>query len=213
MLFARSLWPGSVSVAWLLALAAVLTLLVPSRPAWAQSASVKDPWVRTTVPRQKSSSVYMDITALRAARLIEASSPVAGVVEIHEMSMENNVMRMRAIPALDLPSGVTVSLRPGGLHVMLMDLRTHIREGDMIPLSLVIELRDGRRETLEIRALARAPRAGSASNPHGGYGDSTSSGAGHSSHGSAGGGSHAGHGAAAGSGGHSGHSGHGASGR
>jgi copper(I)-binding protein len=160
MSFARSLWPGSMTVAWLVALAAALALVWPSRPAWAQSASVKDPWVRTTVPRQRSSSVYMDITALRAARLIEASSPVAGVVEIHEMSMENNVMRMRAIPSLDLPSGVTVSLRPGGYHVMLMDLRTHIRAGDRIPLSLVIELRDGRRETLEIRALARAPQAG-----------------------------------------------------
>jgi copper(I)-binding protein len=139
----------------------------------------------------------MDITALRAARLIEASSPVAGVVEIHEMRMDNNVMRMRAIPALDLPSGVTVSLRPGGHHVMLMDLRTHIREGDMIPLSLVIELRDGRRETLEIRALARSAQAGSSSDPHGG-------------HGSAGAGGHSGHGAAAGG---SGHSGHGSSGR
>lgn len=197
MSFARSFWSGSVPFACLLTLAGVLALLLPSRPAWAQSASVKDPWVRTTVPRQRSSSAYMDITALRAARLIEASSPVAGVVEIHEMRMDNNVMRMRAIPALDLPSGVTVSLRPGGHHVMLMDLRTHIREGDMIPLSLVIELRDGRRETLEIRALARSAQAGSSSDPHGG-------------HGSAGAGGHSGHGAAAGG---SGHSGHGSSGR
>ncbi len=170
MLFARGLWPGSVCMAWLWCVAALMALFGPIQPVWAQSASVKDPWVRTTVPRQKSSSVYMEITALRAARLIEASSPVAGVVEIHEMRMEGNVMRMRAIAALDLPSGVTVSLRPGGHHVMLMDLRTHIREGDRIPLSLVIELRDGRRETLEIRALARSPQSGATSDHHSGHG-------------------------------------------
>jgi copper(I)-binding protein len=152
-------------------------LCVPSRPAFAQSAAVKDPWVRTTVPKQKSSSVYMDITAFRTARLVEASSPVAGIVEIHEMRMEKDIMKMRAIPSLDLPSGVRVSLRPGGLHVMLMDLRTHIREGDQIPLSLVIELRDGRRETLEIRALARGPQSAAEARSHEGHDAAASAGA------------------------------------
>jgi len=159
MLGVQSSWSHVVSAAG--GLLALLLIALPVASVQAQSAAVKDPWVRTTVPKQKSSSVYMEITGFRAARLIEASSPVAGVVEIHEMSMENNIMRMRAVPALDLPSGVPVSLRPGGFHIMLMDLRVHIREGDTIPLSLVIELRDGRRETLEIRALARSPQAAS----------------------------------------------------
>lgn len=157
--------------AWLLSLA----LVVPTVPAWAQVTSVKDAWVRATVPRQKSSSAYMELSALRAARLLEVSSTVAGVVEIHEMRMENNVMKMRAIPALDLPAGMPVVLQPGGLHIMLMDLKVQLKEGDKVPLTFVVELRNGSRETLQVDAIARVPQAtgaaggASAHGRHGGH--------------------------------------------
>jgi len=66
------------------------------------------------------------------------------------------VMKMRAIPGLDLPAGKAVELKPGGYHVMLMDLKVQVKEGDEVPLSLVIEGRDGKRQTLELKVPARA---------------------------------------------------------
>ena len=144
---------------------AVLLFAGVIQPVAAQATSVKDPWVRTTAPRQKSTSAYMEITAGRAGRLLEAESPVAGLVEIHEMRMDKDVMRMRAIPALDLPAGRPVALEPGGFHIMLMDLKVQIKEGDKVPITLVIEQRNGTRETVTLTANARSPQ--SASSTHG----------------------------------------------
>jgi copper(I)-binding protein len=140
-----------------------LLLACAAGPVVAQVTSVKDPWVRTTAPRQKSTSAYMEITAGRAGRLLSAESPVAGLVEIHEMRMEKDVMRMRALPALDLPAGRSVLLEPGGLHIMLMDLKVQIKEGDKVPITLVIEQRNGNRETVTLTASARTPQASSSS--------------------------------------------------
>lgn len=147
------------SLGWALMLASAVLVAAPVS---AQVASVKDPWVRSTVARQKSTSAYMEITAGRAGRLLEASSPVAGTVEIHEMRMEKDVMRMRAIPALELPAGRPVTLEPGGIHIMLMDLKLQIKEGDKVPITLVIELRNGNRESIELSAMARSPQPSSA---------------------------------------------------
>ncbi|AOF81983.1 hypothetical protein BSY238_669 [Methyloversatilis sp. RAC08] len=118
--------------------------------------TVKDPWVRATVPQQKATGAFMQITAPKAARLVEASSPVAGVTEIHEMTMDKDIMRMRAIPGIDLPAGKAVELKPGGYHVMLMDLKAPITEGQDVPVTLVIEGADKKRETIVIKATARA---------------------------------------------------------
>lgn len=118
--------------------------------------TVKDPWVRATVPQQKATGAFMQITAPKAARLVEARSPVAGVTEIHEMTMDNDIMRMRAVPGIDLPAGKAVELKPGGYHVMLMDLKAPITEGQEVPVTLVIEGADKKRETVVIKATARA---------------------------------------------------------
>lgn len=136
-------------------------LAVTVSPASAQIVSVKDPWVRSTVPRQKATAAYMEITAGRASRLLEVSSPVAGVAEIHEMRMDKDVMRMRAIPALELSAGQPVALEPGGYHLMLMDLKVQIKDGDKVPITLVFELRNGSRETAQITAVARSPQPAS----------------------------------------------------
>jgi copper(I)-binding protein len=133
--------------------AALLALI--TAPAMADI-TVKDPWVRATVPQQKATGAFMQITAPKAARLVEASSPVAGVTEIHEMTMDNDIMRMRAIPGIDLPAGKAVELKPGGYHVMLMDLKAPITEGQDVPVTLVIEGADKKRETVVIKATARA---------------------------------------------------------
>ena len=129
-------------------------LLLAAFPVMAQ-VTVKDPWVRATVSQQKTTGAFMQITSAQDARLVEARSPVAGVVEVHEMTMEKDVMRMRAIKGLDLPAGKSVELKPGGYHVMLMDLKQQMKKGDVVPITLKIEGADKKVQTLEIKAEVR----------------------------------------------------------
>jgi copper(I)-binding protein len=117
--------------------------------------SVAEPWVRATVPAQKATGAFMRLKSDADARLVSAASPVAGVVEIHEMVMDKDVMKMSPVPALELPAGQAVELKPGGYHVMLLDLKAQVKEGDQVPLTLVIENKDGSRQTLELTAPAR----------------------------------------------------------
>jgi copper(I)-binding protein len=114
--------------------------------------TVKDPWVRATVPQQMATGAFMQITSVQDARLVEVKSPLAGVVEVHEMKMEKDVMKMRAIKALDLPAGKSVELKSGGYHVMLMDLKQQMKEGDTVPLTLVIEGKDKKLSTVDVKA-------------------------------------------------------------
>ncbi|HMO49088.1 MAG TPA: copper chaperone PCu(A)C [Rubrivivax sp.] len=117
--------------------------------------TVRDAWVRGTVANQKATGMFAQLTSAGGGKLVSASSPVAGIVEIHEMTMDGSVMKMRAVPALDLPAGKTVELKPGGYHVMLMDLKQELKAGDTVPLTLVVEGADGKRETVELKAAVR----------------------------------------------------------
>lgn len=130
------------------------SLALGSLPALAD-VTVGEAWVRATVPTQKVTGAFMRLKSDADARLVAVASPVAGVVEIHEMVMDKDVMKMSPIPALDLPAGQDVALEPGSHHVMLMDLRQQVKAGDEVPLTLTIEGRDGSRTTLEVRAAAR----------------------------------------------------------
>jgi hypothetical protein len=114
--------------------------------------TVKDPWVRGTVAGQKATGMFAQITSASGGKLVSAASPVAGVVEIHEMAMDGNVMKMRAIPGLELPAGKAVDLKPGGYHVMLMDLKQELKPGQSVPVTLVIEGPGGKRESVELTA-------------------------------------------------------------
>jgi hypothetical protein len=136
---------------------AAIAALFIALPAAAQ-VTVTDAWVRGTVAGQMATGAFMKLQSAKDAKLLEAASPVAGVVEIHEMALENNVMRMRAVPALPLPAGRTVELKPGGYHVMLMDLKQQMKEGEVVPVTLVVETA-GKRETIEVKAPVRAPTA------------------------------------------------------
>ena len=140
-----------------LMLTALATLLTAS-PVLAQ-VTVADPWVRGTVAQQRATGAFMKLTAPDGARLVEARSPVAGVVEIHEMTMDNNVMRMRQVPMLELPAGKAVELKPGGYHVMLMDLKQAMKTGESVPITLVFEDKDKKRQTVDIQAPVRALNA------------------------------------------------------
>lgn len=150
--------------------AAVLALSASSL--WAQSVKVEEPWVRGTVATQKATGAFMRLTADKNARLVSASSPVAGVVEIHEMVMVDNVMKMRQVPGLDLPAGRTTELKPGGYHVMLMDLKQPLKGGDVVPLTLVFEDEAKKPFTQEIKAPVTALGSSSAAPmQHGNHGD------------------------------------------
>lgn len=118
-------------------------------------AHVDDAWVRTTVPGQPSSGAFMRITADVDSKLLNVASPVAKDVQIHEMSMANDVMRMGPVDSVSLPAGKAVSLDPDGYHVMLMGLSGQIKEGDQVPLTLTIENAQGVRETVQVKAQAR----------------------------------------------------------
>jgi hypothetical protein len=135
----------------------LLIALSLSLPVWALAqTTVADPWVRGTVAQQTASGMFAKITSATGGKLVSASSPVAGVVEIHEMSMDGNTMRMRALPdGLVLPAGQTVELKPGGFHVMLLDLKQPLKAGDMVPVTLTVEAADGQRETLQVQAPVR----------------------------------------------------------
>ncbi len=117
--------------------------------------TVKDPWVRATVPQQKATGAFMHLQSNEDARLVEARSPVAGAVELHVTVMEKDVMKMRAVPGIDIPAGKGAELKPGGYHMMLMKLKGQVKEGDMVPITLVVEGKDGKRRTIEVKAPAR----------------------------------------------------------
>jgi copper(I)-binding protein len=139
-------------------IAFALAALVLAAAAQAQL-TVKEPWVRATVAHQKATGAFMQLTAASELRVVEVSSPVAGIVEIHEMAMVQDVMKMRAVDTLVLPAGKTVALKPGGYHVMLMDLKGQVKDGDTVPLTLVVQGADGKRQAIEIKAQAKAPNA------------------------------------------------------
>ncbi len=122
--------------------------------------TVSDAWVRATVPQQKASGAFMQLQAAQDSRLVAASSPVTPAVEVHEMAMQDNVMRMRQVPAVALPAGKPVALKPGGYHIMLLNLTRQLKEGDTVPLTLVVEDAAGKRQTVAVSAPVRALNAG-----------------------------------------------------
>jgi copper(I)-binding protein len=133
-------------------LALILSLLAFGAQA---QTTVTDPWVRGTVATQKATGMFVQLTSAQGGKLVSGSSPVAGRVEIHEMAVVDGVMRMREISALDLPAGKAVELKPGSYHLMLMDLKQPMKAGDIVPVTLVIEGADKKRETLELKASVR----------------------------------------------------------
>lgn len=138
---------------------------------WAQTAvKVEDAWVRGTVAQQKATGAFMKLTAESDVKLVAAKFDGAGVTEVHEMAMENNVMKMRAVPGLVLPAGKTVELKPGGYHVMLMDLKQPLKSGDQARITLTFE--DARQQRFSqqidapIKAMTPAPAMMQHQNQH-----------------------------------------------
>lgn len=109
----------------------------------------------------------MVLTAKESTRLVGVASPVAGVAEVHEMAMEGDVMKMRAIAGLDLPAGKAVELKPGGYHVMLMDLKLPLQKDTTIPVTLVFKNAKGVESKSELKVpVSMAAPGGMAQHKH-----------------------------------------------
>ena len=117
--------------------------------------TVDKPWVRTTVAQQTTTGAFMTITSAQGGKLVSASSPIAASVEVHEMKMEGDVMKMRPVDALPLPAGKPVDLKSGSYHIMMMGLKAPVKAGDVVPIKLVVEDAKGKRETVDVKATAR----------------------------------------------------------
>lgn len=149
---------------------AMIAVTLLAAPAWAQqqNVTVAGAWVRGTVAGQGATGAFMALTARENAALTGVSSPRAAVAEVHEMIMDSGVMKMRAMPRLDLPAGKTVALRPGSYHVMLLNLKQPLKKGEIVPLTLRIESKDKQVSTLEVQAEVRdvtAPASGGSATP------------------------------------------------
>ncbi len=116
---------------------------------------VTDAWARATGKGQKATGVFMNLTAKKATRLVGVKSALTPVTEVHEMKMDKDIMKMQAVKALDLPAGKTVSLKPGSYHVMLMDLKAPLAEGDHAVITLLFEDAAGVKTQQEVHAVAK----------------------------------------------------------
>jgi periplasmic copper chaperone A len=120
-------------------LIAGLTLaILTAAPALADGVQATEAWARARIPQARAGAAYLNLTNTGSApdQLVSAASPVADVVEVHRHVHDNGVMRMEHLQTLALPAGETVTFEPGGLHLMLIGLQRHLKEGELFPLTL-----------------------------------------------------------------------------
>jgi len=147
----------------LLALGAGLMLF--SAAALAQGGDVKitDAWARATPGGAQTAAAYVTVESAAGDRLTGASTPAAQKADIHEMTMDGNVMKMRQVDGIDLPSGKPVTMKPGGYHIMLTGLAKPLQEGQTFPLTLDFAKAGKRQVTVSVEKVG-AMGPGAASN-------------------------------------------------
>ena len=129
--------------------------------------TVEHAWARTSVQGQSGTGAFMTLTAREPLTLVGVSTPVAGVAEIHEMKMEGDVMKMRAIASLPLPAGQRVEFKPGGYHFMLLEPKTPFQPGVQVPLTLRFRDARGQERTLQVAVPVSAAAPAGAAHGHG----------------------------------------------
>jgi hypothetical protein len=119
------------------------------------------PWSRATPPGAQIGGAFMKLTnkGKTADKLIRAETPAAATVELHTMSMDGNVMRMRQVESIEIKPGASVALAPGGLHIMMVGLKQPLKAGDKLPLTLWFEKAGKLEVQLAIDAMGAAPPA------------------------------------------------------
>ena len=128
-------------------------------------------WLRASVPGQQATGGFMVLTAQQPLQLVGVQTPAAAVAEVHEMKMEGDVMRMRAIDHLDLPAGVAVELKPGGYHLMLQQLKAPLAKDTQVPVTLLFKDAKGVSSQLQLQMPVRTAAGGGAEGGmhHGGH--------------------------------------------
>ena len=131
---------------------------------------VTAPWVRATVPAQNSTGAFMHLQSAKPMRLVAVGSPAAATVEMHQMEMKNDIMRMQQVAGIELPAGKGVNLASSSYHVMLMGLKQQLIEGQTVSLTLVFQGADKKREKVTIKVPVKpigfVSPAGAGSMPH-----------------------------------------------
>jgi copper(I)-binding protein len=148
--------------------AALVRVMLPAEAAaWRKLPSVEGGWVRASVPGQQSTGAFMRIVATEPTQLVGASSPVAGIAQVHAMKMEGDVMHMRPAGSIDLPVDRAFELTPSGYHLMLQDLKKPLEAGSTVPVTLVFRSATGveTRQELRLPVAVQAP-AGAATGGH-----------------------------------------------
>lgn len=143
----------------LVALALLLSAL-PETVVRAQPVAVSDAWVRAPAPGQKIAAAYMELTSRTSMVLVAVASTAAAAVELHNTTVDAGVMKMRPVGSIELPAGKAVKLAPGGLHLMLIDLKKPLKPGDKVPLTLSVQRADlASRSVFTVQAEVRAAGA------------------------------------------------------
>ena len=140
----------------------VLTILVTMLLACSKQApkiNITDNWVRATAEGQDVGAAYMTITSASDRNLIKVESSVTDSVEIHSMSMENGVMKMRMLEQLDLKANIPNKLAPGGFHLMLFDLKKQLKAGETVSFTLHFKNQAGKESLAKVSSpiLAEQP--------------------------------------------------------
>jgi periplasmic copper chaperone A len=117
--------------------------------------TVTNAWIRGTVPVQKSTGAFMQLESRQATRLVAVTTPVAERAELHQMSMQGDMMKMQEVSAIELAAGKKVELASGGYHIMLMGLKQQMKEGDKVPLTLTFAAPKGKKTTQVVEALVK----------------------------------------------------------
>jgi periplasmic copper chaperone A len=135
-----------------------LALMLLAGPAWSQ-VEVEKPWIRATPPGAKTAAGYMTIRNKSASpeRLVVGSSPAAARVETHVSIKDGEILRMRQVKGYDIPAKGTLELKPGGAHLMLVDIKQPLKEGDEVPVTLKFEHAGELKVDFHVRPLAAAP--------------------------------------------------------
>ena len=123
---------------WLLSIALMaFAASIQAQDAKVGSIKIENAYVRATAPGQPAAGAFMKIDNSGAAdQLLSASSPAAGEVQLHQMSMEGNVMKMGQVKDIAVPANGSVDLKPGGYHIMLMNIKAPLKAGDTVPVKL-----------------------------------------------------------------------------
>ena len=138
------------------ALIAVILFAMGAAAPAADLVTVRDPWIRATVPGQAVAGAYMEITAHAPGALIAVQSPLAGKAELHLMAMDAGVMKMRKVATIALAAQQTMHLKPGGYHIMLIDIKRELKAGERVPLKLTLRTRQGVKSIVQVEAEVRS---------------------------------------------------------